>query len=87
MLSPAPCLPICACRYPTVHGGAGTPSAALTTEHRGVLMGPDQEDLSLPEGESEAGTGRRLEVRCGGSSLYGKGRRARVEVRGGNKNE
>ena len=63
VLSPAPCLPICACRYPSVCGGAGTPSAALTTEHRGVLLGPDQEDLSLPARESEAGTGRRLEVR------------------------
>lgn len=65
MLSPAPCLPICACRYLTVRGDAGTPSAALTTEHCGVLLGPDQEDLSLPKGESEAGTGRRLEVRWG----------------------
>lgn len=64
-LSPAPCLPVCACRCPTVRGGAGTPSAALTTEHHGVLLGPNQEDLSLPAGESEAGTGRRLEVGWG----------------------
>ena len=64
-LSPTPCLQPCACRCATVRGGDRTPSATLTTQHGGVLLGPDQADLPLSAGESEAGTGRRLEVRCG----------------------
>ncbi|XP_045633725.1 transcription factor CP2-like protein 1 isoform X3 [Ursus americanus] len=50
-------------RCATVRGGDRTPSAALTTQHSGVPLGPNQEDLPLPAGEPEAGTGARLEVR------------------------
>ena len=64
-LSLAPCLPPCACRCATVRGSDRTPSAALTTQHGGVSLGPNKEDISLPAGEPEAGPGKRLEVRWG----------------------
>lgn len=61
-LSPAPCLPPHVCRCATVHRGDRAPGAALPAQHGGVSLGPKQEDLRLPAGESQAGTGRRLEV-------------------------
>lgn len=48
----APCSPSCVCRCATVRGGDRAPSAALTAQHGGISLGPDQEDLPLPAGES-----------------------------------
>lgn len=52
--SPAPCWPPCVCRRAAVCGADGTAGAALTAQHGGVSLGPGQEDVPLPAGESEA---------------------------------
>lgn len=74
----APRSPPCVCRCAAVRGADRTAGAALTAQRSGVSLGPGQEDLPLPAGESEpAVQWRWQQPRWERTGSFGEGERTR----------